>query len=236
MSGVVYGLLWVLFKGLARLLFRFRTEGVQHFPDTGGVIVAANHASYLDIPLLGCAIPRRVFFLGRDSLFPNRYVNWVIQKLGWIPLKTHRLDRKAFGLALSHLQAGEPVVIFPEGTRTEDGALGLGKPGLGYLVAESQCQVIPAYISGTFKVLPVRARWPRPYPIRVTFGQPLNFYKDEGSSFKAFYEKVSVSVMDHIAQLGGVSSPTKESNKNFNNETYSSANKPRSNGSHNLTR
>ncbi|MDH4193527.1 MAG: 1-acyl-sn-glycerol-3-phosphate acyltransferase [Nitrospirota bacterium] len=232
MSGVVYWLLWVLFNGLARLLFRFRAEGINHFPKTGGVIVAANHASYLDIPLLGCAIPRRVFFLGRDSLFPYRYLNWVIQKLGWIPLKTHRLDRKAFGRALSHLKAGEPVVIFPEGTRTEDGTLRLGKPGLGYLVAESQCQVIPAYISGTFKVLPVRARWPRPYPIRVTFGQPLKFCKDEDSSFKAFYEKVSVSVMDQIAQLGGVSSPTKEPS----NETDSRANKSCNNGSHNLTR
>ena len=70
MSGVVYWLLWVLFKGLGRLFFRFRTEGVQHFPMTGGVIVAANHASYLDIPLLGCAIPRRVFFFRKGNLIP----------------------------------------------------------------------------------------------------------------------------------------------------------------------
>ena len=213
MSGVVYGLLWVLFNGVGRLFFRFRTEGVLHFPRTGGVIVAANHASYLDIPLLGCAIPRRVFFLGRATLFPNRYLRWTLQKLGWIPLKTHRLDRQAFGQALSHLQAGDPVVIFPEGTRTEDGALHLGKPGLGYLVAESQCQVIPAYISGTFKVLPIRSQWPRLFPIRVTFGKPLSFRKDEGDSSKAFYEKVSVTVMDHIARLGGVSSPSPGSNK-----------------------
>ena len=221
MSGLGYGLLWALFNGLARLFFRFRTEGVHHFPKTGGVIVAANHSSFLDIPLLGCAIPRRVFFLGRDNLFPNRYLNWALQSLGWIPLKTHRLDRKAFGRALSHLRKGEPVVIFPEGTRTEDGVLQLGKPGIGYLVAESQCQVIPAYISGTFKVLPVRARYPRPYPIKVTFGKPLNFCKDEGSSLKAFYEKVSVSVMDHIARLGEVSPPSQGTN-----ETDSSENKP----------
>lgn len=207
MSGVGYWLLWALFRGLARLFFRYRTEGVHHFPKTGGVIVAANHASYLDIPLLGCAIPRRVFFLGRHNLFPNRYLNWALQRLGWIPLKTHRLDRKAFGQALSHLQAGEPVVIFPEGTRTEDGTLQVGKPGLGYLVAESQCQVIPAYISGTFKVLPMEARWPRPYPVRIIFGKPLSFCKDEGSSFKTFYEKVSVSVMEQIAHLGEVPSP-----------------------------
>ncbi|MDT3777591.1 lysophospholipid acyltransferase family protein [Nitrospira sp. MA-1] len=211
MSGAAYGLLWILFNGLARLLFRFRTEGFQHFPRTGGIIVAANHASYLDIPLLGCAIPRRVFFLGRASLFPNRYMNWALQKLGWIPLKTHKLDRKAFGQALSHLQAGEPVVIFPEGTRTEDGALQIGKPGLGYLVAESNCQVIPVYISGTFTVLPIRARWPRLFPLRVSFGKPLKFCKkDDGESAKSFYEDVSVTVMDHIAQLGGVPSPTRQ--------------------------
>jgi 1-acyl-sn-glycerol-3-phosphate acyltransferase len=185
------------------------------------VIIAANHASFLDIPLLGCAIPRRGFFLGRDTLFPHRHLNWAIQRLGWIPLKTHRLDRKAFGRALAHLQAGEPVVIFPEGTRTENGALQRGKPGLGYLVAESQCQVIPAYISGTFKALPIGARWPRLLPIRVTLGKPLKFRKEAGGSFKAFYEEVSVSVMEHIAQLGGVSSPTQGSY-----ETGSSENKP----------
>ncbi|MCA9420599.1 MAG: 1-acyl-sn-glycerol-3-phosphate acyltransferase, partial [Nitrospira sp.] len=190
MSGVVYGLLWILFNVLARLVFRFRTEGGQHFPKTGGVIVAANHASYFDIPLLGCAIPRRVFFLGRSNLFPNRYLNSALQRLGWIPLKTHRLDRKAFRHALSHLQAGEPVVIFPEGTRTEDGSLQIGKPGLGYLVAESQCQVIPVYISGTFTVLPIQGRWPRLFPLRISFGKPLKFCKDEGKSVKSFYEDV----------------------------------------------
>jgi 1-acyl-sn-glycerol-3-phosphate acyltransferase len=209
-SGLGYGLLWILFNGLLRLLFRFRTEDSHNFPKTGGIIIAANHASYLDIPVLGCAIPRRVFFLGRASLFPHRFLNWALQKLGWIPLKTHRLDRKAFGQALSHLQAGEPVVIFPEGTRTEDGTLQCGKPGLGYLVAESQCQVIPAYISGTFTVLPIQARWPRLFPLKVSFGEPLKFCKDEGESFKAFYENVSITIMDHIARLGGVPSPTRK--------------------------
>lgn len=191
-------------------MFRFRTEGGQYFPKKGAVIVAANHASYVDIPILGCAIPRRVFFLGRNTLFPNRYINWTLQSLGWIPLKTHRFDRKAFGKALSHLQGGKPVVIFPEGARTEDGKLKPGKPGLGYLVAESHCQVIPAYISGTFKVLPIRSRWPKFFPIKVTFGTPLKFIKDEEDSYKNFYEKVSVSVMEHIARLGGVSPPIHE--------------------------
>lgn len=210
MSGVIYWSLWVLFRLLASLFFRFRTEGADLFPKTGGVIVAANHASYFDIPLLGCAIRRRVVFLGRANLFPNRFVSWVIQRLGWIPLKTHRLDRKAFGVALDYLKAGIPVVIFPEGSRTEDGHLHRGRPGIGYLAEESQCQVIPVYISGTFNVLPVKAKWPRLFPVTVSFGKPLCFSRKECIHKKQEYEHIGRTVMDHIAKLGGIPSPHRD--------------------------
>jgi 1-acyl-sn-glycerol-3-phosphate acyltransferase len=206
-SEVIYWVLWVFFRLLGGLLFRFRTEGTQFFPKTGGVIVAANHASYFDIPLLGCAIRRRVVFLGRANLFPNRLLSWVLQALGWIPLKTHRLDRQAFGVALEHLKSGTPVVIFPEGTRTEDGNLQPGRPGIGYLVEESQCQVIPAYISGTFKVLPIKAKWPRLFPVSVSFGKSIRFSKNEATNKKQEYEQIGRTVMEHIAQVGGISSP-----------------------------
>ena len=207
MSGVVYWCLWLLFNGLARLFLRFRVKGIEHFPPNGGIIVAANHASYLDIPLLGCAIRRRVFFLGRENLWPNPLLSWILQRLGWIPLKTHRLDRKAFGLALQCLKSGIPVVIFPEGTRTEDGQLQEGRPGIGYLVAESQCQVIPAYISGTFKVLPVKAKCPKVFPVSVSFGPLVNYSPDENQRAKAYYENVSASVMEHVSRVGGVAPP-----------------------------
>jgi len=206
-SGVIYWVLWVFFRLLGGLLFRLRTDGQQFFPKNGGVIVAANHSSYFDIPLLGCAIQRRVVFLGRANLFPNRLLSWVLQGLGWIPLKTHRLDRQAFGLALEHLKSGTPVVIFPEGTRTEDGNLQRGRPGIGYLVEESQCQVIPAYISGTFKALPIKAKWPRLFPVSVTFGKSIRFSKNDATNKKQVYEQIGRTVMEHIAQVGGISSP-----------------------------
>ena len=207
MSGVVYWLLWVLFNGVARVFFRLRVGGAEYFPKSGAIIVAANHASYLDIPLLGCAIRRRVFFLGRENLFPNPWLSWVLQRLGWIPLKTHKLDRQAFGRALGYLSEGIPVVIFPEGSRTEDGQLLRGRPGIGYLVAESQCQVIPAYISGTFSVLPVKAKWPKLFPVSVSFGEVMSFPRDENQKPKAYYEMVSESVMDHVSRIGGVPPP-----------------------------
>lgn len=122
--------------------------------------------------------------------------------LGLDSLKTHRLDRKAFGEALALLNKGNPVVIFPEGSRTEDGFLQPGRPGIGYLVAESQCQVIPVFISGTFTVLPPGAKWPRLVPVAVIFGKPLNFSNVQNERRpKEFYELVSQSVMEQIAQL-----------------------------------
>ena len=208
MSGVIYWGLWLFFRLLGGLLFRLRTDGQQFFPKTGGIIVAANHASFFDIPLLGCAIRRRVVFLGRANLFPNRVLGWILQRLGWIPLKTNRLDRQAFGLALEHLREGTPVVIFPEGTRTEDGQLQPGRPGIGYLVDESQCQVIPAYISGTFNVLPMQAKWPKLFPVSVSFGKSIVFPKSDPKDRKNHFEKIGRSVMEHIAQVGGISPPT----------------------------
>ncbi len=207
MSGVIYWSLWLFFNLLARLFLRFRVEGKQFFPKTGGVIVAANHASYFDIPLLGCAIKRRVVFLGRATLFPNPVLSWTLQRLGWIPLKTHRLDRKAFNVALEYLRAGIPVVIFPEGSRTEDGHLQPGRSGIGFLVKESGCQVIPAYISGTFNVLPVRAKCPRVFPVTVFFGKLLNFSSADTTMKKHEYEHIGRTVMGEIAQVGGTSPP-----------------------------
>ena len=87
MSGVIYWVLWVFFRLLGRLFFRFRTHGEQFLPKNVGVIVAANHASYFDIPLLGCAIRRRVVFLGRANLFPNRFVELGLAGLGMDPVE-----------------------------------------------------------------------------------------------------------------------------------------------------
>lgn len=181
--------------------------GKEHIPREGGVLFAANHASYMDIPLLGCGIPRRVTFLGRSNLFPNPFVNWTLRTLGWIPLKTDRLDRQAFGEAVSCLKAGKPVVIFPEGTRTQDGHLHAGKPGIGMIVAETNCPVIPAYISGTYQVLPMGSPWFRLHPVTVHFGEPMEFSPSTRERPREFYRYVSSTVMTRIAELGQVPSP-----------------------------
>lgn len=208
MSGFVYACIWAAFNILGRLFFRYRAHGTQHIPKTGGILFAANHASYVDIPFLGCGIPRRVSFLGRANLFPYPVLNWMFRKIAWIPLKTNRIDRAALNEAVSRLKAGKCVVIFPEGTRTPNGDLQEAKPGIGMIVAEAKCPVVPAYIAGTFEVLPIGTARLRLKPIGVHFGEPMTFPLLEGQEPKDYYHTVSKTVMLRIAELGHVSAPT----------------------------
>jgi 1-acyl-sn-glycerol-3-phosphate acyltransferase len=207
-SAVLYWFLWVVFRLTARVLFRYRVVGAELIPNEGGLIVAANHASYLDIPMLGCGMRRRVAFLGRQDLFPILGFRWLIRWLGWIPIRHDRLSREGFRKAISLLKAGKVVAIYPEGGRSLDGKLRVGKHGIGVLVAETGCRVLPAYLGGTFDALPPQAKMIRPRPITVTFGAPLDLSAEASRcSTKEFYRVVSRTVMTRIAELGNVPPP-----------------------------
>jgi 1-acyl-sn-glycerol-3-phosphate acyltransferase len=211
-TAVIYGFFWLLCNALARLLFRYRAIGRENIPRRGGVLVAANHASYLDIPLLGCGMPRRAAFLGRQDLFPG--FRWLFQWLGWIPIRLDRLDREGFGKAIRLIKNGTVVVIYPEGGRTVDGRLRPGRPGIGVIVAETACPVIPAYIAGTYEALPIGASWIRCRPVQVTYGEPIDFTADaQRYSGKEFYRHVSRTVMVKIAELGHVAPPAEPSGR-----------------------
>lgn len=209
MSGLFYGFLWVLGNVVGRLCFRFRTTGREHVPRHGGLLIAANHASYLDIPVLGCGLPRRAAFLGRKDLFRWPILNRLMRALGWIPIRHDRMDRGGMRMAVRLIKEGKVVVIYPEGTRSRDGRLGRGKPGLGVIVAEAGCPVLPVYIGGTHEVLPVGALWPRLHPLKVMIGEPIHFSgASQRYAGKEFYQHVSRTVMAAIAGLGQVSQPT----------------------------
>jgi 1-acyl-sn-glycerol-3-phosphate acyltransferase len=153
---------------------------------------------------------RRAWYLGRSDLFPIAVVNGILQALGWIPLRLGRLDRDAFGKAIDLIRSGKVVVIFPEGGRSLDGHLRPPKAGIGVIVAQTGCPVVPAYIKGTFDVLPSGARWPRWRRVGVRFGAPLHFeggeLHDKGEA-KRFYQRVSRTVITKIAALGDVPPP-----------------------------
>jgi 1-acyl-sn-glycerol-3-phosphate acyltransferase len=201
---VLYWTVWIIVRASARLLFRLRVSGQDHIPRTGGVLIAANHASYLDIPILGCALPRQASFIGRMDLFSG-IVGTLLRYLGWIPIRRERVDRKAFDEAIRRLKAGHVVVIYPEGSRSPDGRLRPGKPGIGMIAAAAGCPVVPALLEGTYEALPPGASWIRVRPIKVIFGQPIDFSAvlepENEDTKKVIYQQMSEEIMDRIAAL-----------------------------------
>ena len=209
---ILYWTIWVIVRVAATVLFRLQVTGQQHIPKTGGVLIAANHASYLDIPVVGCGLPRQASYIGRMDLFPGP-VGWLMRYLGWIPIRRERVDRGGFEEAITRIKAGEVVVMYPEGSRTEDGRLQPGKPGVGMIVAATGCPVVPAYLGGTFDVLPPGARWIRLQPMRVIYGEPMTFStllneRGDERTKKELYQRISQEIMGRIAALEGVASPS----------------------------
>jgi 1-acyl-sn-glycerol-3-phosphate acyltransferase len=150
--------------------------------------------------------------MGRSDLFPVPGFKAICQWLGWIPLRTGRLDRDAFGKAVSLIKRGKVVVIFPEGSRSLDGQLQTPKPGIGVIVAQTGCSVVPAYLKGTYEVLPMGTMWPRFRPVTVLYGDPITFSRNgENRESKQFYQEVSRTVINRIASLGAVESPVQQS-------------------------
>lgn len=195
---------------LARLFFRIRVIGESHVPREGGVIVAANHNSYFDIPLLGCVLSRRADNIAKSELFQNPILAALFRALGGFPVRRGTIDRQAIGEAVRRLKAGHLLAMYPEGTRSKDGRLQPPKPGIGMMIALSGVKVVPAYIHGTAPVRPFRR-------VTVIFGKPLDFkaqieeierVEKEGINPKIVYATISQEIMNEIAVLERTSAET----------------------------
>ena len=196
-----------IFRRLLKIGFllwnRFSAHGSENVPATGGCIVCANHTSYLDPPVMGVGIRhRQVRFLGRDTLYKSRLLNWILSNIGVIPLDRTRGDIAALRKAIQILRSGAVIGLFPEGTRSPDGTMQAPKGGIGFLIAKAGVPVIPAYISGTFHAYPRGARFIRPAKITITYGPPIppeTFI--HLAEFDDGYEQIARLVMEKIAAL-----------------------------------
>jgi 1-acyl-sn-glycerol-3-phosphate acyltransferase len=142
-----------------------RTAGARHFPPTGPTLVLANHQSFFDPVLVGLAARRQMYFLARDTLFDAWGFGWLIRQLYAVPV-----DQEGTGLAglkttLQLLQAGRAVLVFPEGTRTPDGALHPLQPGIHLLIKRARPAIAPVGIAGAYDAWPSWRRWPGVAPL-----------------------------------------------------------------------
>jgi 1-acyl-sn-glycerol-3-phosphate acyltransferase len=198
---MLYAALKPLAVALMRLLFRVEGRGREHVPAHGPVLIVANHCSVLDPPLIGGVCPRPLAFLAKAELFRIPGFGGLIRRLGAHPLRRVGADPSALRTAQRVLAEGKALLVFPEGTRGEEGVLREAKPGAALLAVQSGATVIPTYVSGSGRAWPRGRRLPRPAKVVVTFGAPLRFQRAGGAERKAQYEAASRRMMAAIAEL-----------------------------------
>ena len=189
--------IWFKVRPVIKALLRIKVNGLENFPDKSGFIIAANHRSYLDPPIINTISPFPVMFMAKEELFKVPILGNFIKKAGAIPVERGRKATKSLIKALELLKEGYTVGIFPEGTRANPGEYLKPQPGVGLLVSKANVPVVPVKIEGADKVFPNNSKFPKLFtaPIEVTVGKPLQF--DESYS----YEDISNEIMEVIKKL-----------------------------------
>jgi glycerol-3-phosphate dehydrogenase (NAD(P)+) len=201
---IVYWLSRAVLEPFFLLYFRMSRVGREHIPRDGGVIIAANHRSFLDPFVIGTLVRRPVYFVAKTELFRRPLQAWWLSSLGAFPVDRGQGDRDAMDTARRILERGDCVVIFPEGTRTRPGALGNPKRGVGRLALETGAPIVPVAVIGTEGV---REGWRiRPRKVRLRVGAALQFARVDAPSpqlARAVIERVWACVGLQWEWLGG---------------------------------
>jgi len=204
----VYFLGWFFFRAFYRFYCRYRVFNPERVPLEGPVILASNHASFLDPPLVGSGLRRGINYLARESLFRFPVVGWVLRRWNSVPVDREGGGAKGLKAILDRLLAGGAIILFPEGTRTRDGKLQPARSGIGLTVIKSQAPVVPVRVFGTFEAFGRHLHFPRPHQVAVKYGQPMWFEALRAEAkvcskprLKEIYQEVADEIMAAIARL-----------------------------------
>ena len=200
----VYGFFHYLATVIYDLAFRGEVSGRENLPADGAFLVACNHASFIDPPVVGSLVPRQICFFARKTLWKPGFASWWLDAVGTIPVdRDGGQDVSALKRVLRALRENRGLILFPEGTRSPDGRLQAPKAGVGFIVCKSQVPVVPVRIFGSFEAFGRGVKIPRlGTPISVVFGPPLPpACYDDPSAGKERYQVASNRIMAAIAQL-----------------------------------
>jgi len=181
----------------------WEVRGREHIPPHGGLIVASNHISFWDPPLVGTAVMRELNFLAKEELFRVPVLGPLIRSFNSIPIRRGVADLSGLTKAMEVLRAGRALLMFPEGTRARDGELKAARPGVGMLAVATDARIVPAYISGSNEP----GKWLfRRVRVRVSFGPVRTWRELAGTDAglepgRALYQGVGAGVMREIAAL-----------------------------------
>jgi 1-acyl-sn-glycerol-3-phosphate acyltransferase len=179
-----------------KIIFRCKIIGENNIPTNGGAIIASNHVSLFDPPVVGTAITRPVHFMAKEELFAIPLLGWIFRKLKSFPVRRATADRTAIRHAINLLENGEILGLFPEGTRSLTGKLGKPETGLAMIALKSGVPIIPTAVIGTNKVCKDGQFLPH---FVVKFGNPITVIK--GKADKETMEDLSNQIMKEISLL-----------------------------------
>lgn len=196
-----YWTIYWLARGFFRLFFRLKIYGLEHFRQGAGIL-ASNHASNFDPPVLSVSCPEEVHFLAKESLFRVPLLGFLIRKLNSHPVSGTSTDVSTFRDIIHLLQAGHKVILFPEGTRSQDGQLKPLERGMAFIAQKAKCNVYPAYIHGTFPAWPRGKKLPKLFGrISVVFGLPIEWNEFEGLGRREAEQRLTEKTAESLHEL-----------------------------------
>lgn len=175
-----------------------------------GALLASNHVSYLDPPLVGTACRHPIYFLARKTLFRFKVSGWLFPRLHAIPVDQERPDMASLRRIIKLVKSNRQVAVFPEGERTLDGKIKSAAPGMGLVIAKSKAMVIPMRIFGAYEAMPRgRSNRIRFKQVHLVVGEPFRFTDEElaTASGREGYQKLVDRVM---AEIGAIRLPDPE--------------------------
>jgi len=198
---LVYNVCWTAARWAASTLFQLRVVHPERMPQEGGYILASNHASFLDPPLVGICSRGDVYYMARKTLMDIPILGNILPHLNLILVERDKVDTSALKIVIRNIREGKSVVVFPEGTRTLDGQLQPAKPGVGFVIAKTRAPVVPVRVFGSYEAFPKRGGV-RFLPITVVIGETIRFTDAEiGEGGRDDFGRLSQLVMDAIADL-----------------------------------
>lgn len=203
-----YRLGWICFRCLFATYFRWHVSGAERVPASGPLILAANHASFLDPPLIGSGLSREINYLARESLFRYPLVGALLRSWNAVPVDREGGGARGLRNILDRLLAGGAIILFPEGTRSRDGRLQAARSGIGLTVIKSSAPVVPVRVQGTFEAYGRHMKFPRPRRVRVIYGHPVDFSTLRAEArvcskerLKEIYQEVADEIMAAVGRL-----------------------------------
>lgn len=198
----IYWIGWRLFGAAFNTLFGLRIEGREHLVEEGAVLVASNHQSFLDPPLIGNLYKSEMHYLARKTLFRGP-TDWLYPQWNAIPVDQDRPDMASLKAIIRILKEGKRVLVFPEGARTLDGALGEAQPGIGLIAAKAGAVIQPVRIRGAREALPRGSGRVRFARIQVNIGPAIHLTAEDIKAVqgKDGYQQIADRIMAAIAAL-----------------------------------